>query len=92
MNKILISLKQLHSTLNSKYKRKFYFLILLMLINAFLEIISLGSIIPFISSILDPNFFERNYIGIKLASYFPNYSHQNLIIIILFFFSFVVTI
>lgn len=92
MYKILISLKNLHSTLNQEFKNKFYLLLFLMVINAFLEIISLGSIIPFISSILDPNFFDTNIVGIRLSNFFPHYDNQNLILIILVFFSIIIII
>ena len=89
MYKILISLKNLHSTLNQEFKNKFY--LLFMVVNAFLEIISLGSIIPFISSILDPNFFDTNIVG-KRLSIFSHYDNQSLILIILVFFSTIIII
>ena len=73
MYKILISLKNLHSTLNQEFKNKFYLLLFLMVVNAFLEIISLGSIIPFISSILDPNFFDTIIVEKRLSNFFPHY-------------------
>ena len=92
MYKILISLKNLHSTLNQEFKNKFYLLLFLMVVNAFLEIISLGSIIPFISSLLDPNFFDTNIVGKRLSNFFPHYDNQSLILIILVFFSTIIII
>lgn len=92
MYKVLISLKNLYTTLNQEYKSKFYLLIFLMVVNSFLEIISLGSIIPLISSILDPNFFDTNIIGMRLSNFFPSYDNQMLILIILIFFSVIIII
>ena len=63
-----------------------------MVVNSFLEIISLGSIIPLISSILDPNFFDTNIIGMRLSNFFPSYDNQMLILIILIFFSVIIII
>lgn len=40
--------------INKKYKRKFFILILTLLIGIFLEMISIGIIVPIISTLLDP--------------------------------------
>ena len=92
MNKVFLSILNLYEIIDSKFRKKFYFLTILMVLSAIFEIISLGSIIPFVSSLLNPDFFNQNIIGIKIKNFYPTLSDKNLILLVLIFFSIIVII
>ena len=60
-------IKTFLSLISDKYKIYFYLLILGSIITVFLELLSIGMVIPLIGLILDPEFLLN-----KLSSIFPN--------------------
>ena len=56
----MLQIKKIFYLLNNKEKRNFYFLIFLMMINSFFEVLGITSIIPIISITInnDLSFFE----------------------------------
>ena len=51
----MIKIFELISYLNKQTKRKFIFIIIVVFINSFLEFMTIGTIVPFISFISNPN-------------------------------------
>tara|TARA_Y100000817_G_scaffold308099_1_gene295349 strand:+ start:220 stop:1986 length:1767 start_codon:yes stop_codon:yes gene_type:complete len=77
---IIQNLIKLWSFINKKRKRHFYLLLLLMIISVFAEILSLGSVIPFIGVLTNPD----KIVEINLVDNFIDYfdlSENNLLII-----------
>jgi len=62
-NSLLQSLKQLWHHLNKKRQRQFVLLLILMLISAFAEVISLGAILPFLGILISPDSVFNSPIG-----------------------------
>ncbi len=60
--------------LSSKDRLYFYFLIAAAIINVFLELLSIGMVIPLIGLILNPNIVVD-----KISNYFPNFEFLNII-------------
>lgn len=64
-------------------KKNFIALVLLMIISAFIEIISIGSVLPFLSALLNPNFLDQNFFGFQVKELFGNKSREETILLIL---------
>ena len=64
-------------------KKNFITLTLLMIISAFIEIISIGSVLPFLSALLNPNFLDQNFFGFQVKELFGNKSREEIILLIL---------
>ena len=64
-------------------KKNFITLTLLMIISAFIEIISIGSVLPFLSALLNPNFLDQNFFGFQVKELFENKSREEIILLIL---------
>lgn len=66
------NLNNIWSLLTPKQKKFFYFFILLSFISSFLEVLSLGTIIPVLGSILDPSMFQKLFFYDKLINLLGN--------------------
>ena len=64
-------------------KKNFIALVLLMIISAFIEIISIGSVLPFLSALLNPNFLDQNFFGFQVKELFGGKSREEIISLIL---------
>jgi ATP-binding cassette, subfamily B, bacterial PglK len=64
-------------------KKNFIALVLLMIISAFIEIISIGSVLPFLSALLNPNFLDQNFFGFQVKELFGGKSREEIILLIL---------
>ena len=64
-------------------KKNFIALVFLMIISAFIEIISIGSVLPFLSALLNPNFLDQNFFGFEVKELFGNKSREEIILLIL---------
>ena len=64
-------------------KKNFIALVFLMIISAFIEIISIGSVLPFLSALLNPNFLDQNFFGFQVKELFGNKSREEIILLIL---------
>ena len=72
-------IKKILYLLDNEDKKNFHLLIFFMLIAAILEVLSIGLVVPFVSILLDENFFNQN---VFIKNYLPNllsYSQINLI-------------
>ena len=63
------AIKKISSIINREQKKSFWFVVLLMIFASFLEIISLGFIIPVVSIVLDGN-IQNPYIDLNFLNNF----------------------
>lgn len=63
-------LQKIFFILEKKSIKIFSFILLLTIINTFLEVFSLAMIVPFMRSILDVNFFQNNSYAILISNFF----------------------
>lgn len=82
------------SIFNFNYKKSFLFLVLLTFFSTFLETLSIGLVIPAVSIILDPSFFDRKLPDFLLfiSNYLSQltYSKKIIIVLLLLVFSFII--
>ena len=76
------NLKKIDFVIGKKYRGKMIFLIVLLLIGMFLEIVGLGSIIPLLSIISSPDSLNQISI-INNSEYLSSLDYNNLILLIL---------
>ena len=78
----------------SKRIKIFYFIIFLTLISSFLEILSIASFIPFISSVFSQNFFLHNYLlrFSIFSNFFDHYAHVKFLLIYFYISFFILVI
>ena len=90
-NSVFYSILNLWSFISKKRKKHFYLLLVLMLASAFAEILSLGSIIPFIAMLTSPDrLLEIQFI--KSASLYFGINDKYLLITFTCIFCFAVII
>ena len=58
--------------LDKKNQQNFLILVFLMFLGALIEIVSIGSILPFLSALLNPNFFEQSFFGFEIKELLGN--------------------
>ncbi len=87
-NVITINIKLLWLNLSLRRRAQFYTLVILMLISAVAEILSLGSVVPFLSILIDSNKFFNSEYGELILSILDQPDPQNLIFIAAVFFVF----
>ena len=79
---------------NFNYKKSFLFLVLLTFFSTFLETLSIGLVIPAVSIILDPSFFDRKLPDFLffISNYLSQltYSKKIIIVLLLLVFSFII--
>ena len=78
-------IKTLYSHLSSKLKLKLIIIIFISLISAMAESFSLGMILPLAGSLLNPNFFEMNYVIYLMELFGINNEYDFILIIIISF-------
>lgn len=82
------------SIVNFNYKKSFLFLVLLTFFSTFLETLSIGLVIPAVSIILDPSFFDRKLPDFLffISNYLSQltYSKKIIIVLLLLVFSFII--
>lgn len=87
-NSIRKNVKSLWLKLGHRRRMQFYTLIIIMVISAFTEILSLGSVIPFLSVMVDSDKFLRSEYGQLIFSFFGHPSPQRLTLILASVFGF----
>ena len=86
----IASLKKLWALINADKKKKLSYLVFFSFIVSVLEVLTIGSVVPFISSILAPeNFFKYEFIS-RLISNLFNYNEKNLFFITTILFALVI--
>ena len=75
---IFISFFRLFNSLDKKQKLNIYYSIFFMVIASFLEVLSIGALIPFVTAILSPDkLFEIEYLRVNLdQNDFKDYNIQ----------------
>ena len=76
------NLKKIDFVIGKKYREKMIFLVILLLIGMFLEILGLGSLIPLLSIISSPDGLNQITI-INNSEYLSNFKYEDLVIFIL---------
>lgn len=79
VKKLLI---RLWSHLSKDNCRQFIFLVLLMVLSSLSELISLGAVMPFLATILDPDIILKREIIVKMANLFSLYSKDDIFLFI----------
>lgn len=77
-------LKKFFSILEKKDKKTFFVIVFFMAIAGFLEILSVGILIPFLSFLLDPALLLEHEIVLKYFSFITKIENQKLIYLLLF--------
>ena len=67
-------------------RKKFIFIVILMLFAAIMEVLSIGLIVPFVSLLTDPSFYTNSIFVKKYLPQTLNYSHLGVIQLFLIFF------
>ena len=78
-------IKKLILLLPQKLKRKFILLFFFMVFLAFLEIISIGAVVPVIGILIDPSFVAENQTLLNIFDYFNIINVQNYLFCIVSF-------
>ena len=73
------TLKKINTLLNNSQKRDLFFIVVLLLVGVFFEILSLGFIFPFLNFILNPSLVPENFLTRILKSYI-NFSNVESVI------------
>lgn len=79
VKKLLI---RLWSHLSKDNCRQFIFLVLLMVLSSLSELISLGAVMPFLATILDPDIILKREIIVKMANLFSLYSKDDIFLFV----------
>ena len=79
-NSLLVLIRELWKILGKKRTHQFFFLFLLMLLSAVSEIISIGSIVPFLSALTNPHYlFNSNWFQ-PVLDFFVISTHDELLL------------
>ena len=76
-------LKKFFSILEKKEKKIFFVIVFLMAIAGFLEILSVGILIPFLSFLLDPALLLEHEIVLKYFSFITEIENEKIIYLLL---------
>jgi len=88
-NKILFILKELFFILQKRRKKQFLLLIIFSIIASVLEMLSLGLLVPFLNSIINPSAILNNNLIISLFKSINIYKFQEIIFILASIFCFI---
>ena len=78
--------KKIYFLLDASDKKKFIFIVILMLFAAIMEVLSIGLIVPFVSLLTDPSFYTNSIFVKKYLPQTLNYSYLGVIQLFLIFF------
>lgn len=78
--------------LDKKNQQNFLILVFLMFLGALIEIVSIGSILPFLSALLNPNFFEQSFFGFEIKELLGNKNKNEMISLALVIFVTIIVI
>ena len=70
-------LSKLVFILTPKERKSASFLLLMILVMAFIDVIGVASILPFMSVLVNPDLIETNFILIKLFEFFKGFGIEN---------------
>ena len=65
--------------IDKKNQRNFLILVFLMFLGALIEIVSIGSVLPFLSALLNPNFFEQSFFGFEINQLLGNRNRDQMV-------------
>ena len=71
--------KKIYFLLEKSDRKKFLFIVILMMFAAFMEVLSIGLIVPFVSLLTDPSFYINNSFVQKHLPHTLNYSQMEVI-------------
>ncbi len=78
--------------LDKKNQQNFLLLVFLMFLGALIEIVSIGSVLPFLSALLNPNFFEQSFFGFEIKELLGNKNRNEMISLVLVIFVIIIVI
>ena len=78
--------KKIYFLLDASDRKKFIFIVILMLFAAIMEVLSIGLIVPFVSLLTDPSFYTNSIFVKKYLPQTLNYSYLGVIQLFLIFF------
>ncbi len=84
--KVYKFLLELWSYFGKKRKLQFYSLLILTIFTSFAEVISLGTLVPFLAALSNPALISENPLMISLASYFEITSREEFLLLLAIFF------
>jgi len=80
MNKTIVSVRNFRDHLSGKRRKQFLYIVVLMLISSFAEVLSLGAILPFLGAISDPGFiYNHEYMQAVVRVF--NLTHKEQIVL-----------
>lgn len=89
MSELIDILKKFRRILSKKQKQKMAFIVFLMIVGAFLEVLGVSLIVPLISMILDKDFFVSNEMVVFISGIFGIQSANSFIVFMLLALAFV---
>ena len=78
--------------LDKKNQQNFLVLVFLMFLGALIEIVSIGSVLPFLSALLNPSFFEQSFFGLEIKELLGNKNRNEMISLALIIFVTIIVI